>query len=294
MASVGQELLNVPFPEMVEALGMSIARAQHSLDMNSMRVAQMMSGSAWIEENDEGEEVVREGIKVLFGGKQLSLLELGFTPTFYQFVDTLIEVKLSISMKSETSESRSSTQMQSHASVRARVNPFSMSASASASLSVSTVSAAYAARNAYSAEGASLIRTKLVPLPPPAILQDRIRALLEQSKDSELEISPGMLELLLPSGAGGQTVTGAGRAADPAATITAATSSKPAVAEVTVSSDGKSVEVKAVAAGVTTISVSGRRAAAPAGGAGGGGSGGGGGNGATGTTLRGEFKVVVR
>ena len=48
------------------------------------------------------------------------------------------------------------------------------------------MSASYAAKNSYSAEGASLIRTKLVPIPPPAILEQRIKKLMEERQAAEV------------------------------------------------------------------------------------------------------------
>ena len=51
--------------------------------------------------------------------------------------------------------------------------------------SVSSVSASYASKYSYSAEGSSLIRTKLVPVPSPAILEERIRNLVEKRKEEE-------------------------------------------------------------------------------------------------------------
>lgn len=210
MASVGQELLNVPFPEMIESMGMAIARAQHALDMNSVRMAQIMSGGDWLDEDEEGNEILRPGMKVSFGGRMLSLLELGFTPTFYQFVDTIIEVKISVSMKSETAESRSSTNVNSEA--RGRVGWGKVSAS----MSISTVSASFSARNSFSAEGASLIRTKLVPLPPPAVLTDRVKALMEDAKRKEMTLEPVVLELTF-----GKKGTGTVTSSDDLAPITA-------------------------------------------------------------------------
>jgi len=44
----------------------------------------------------------------------------------------------------------------------------------------SQVDATYSAKYSYSAEGSSLLRTKLVPLPPPPILEERIRRLLDE------------------------------------------------------------------------------------------------------------------
>lgn len=201
MPNIGQELLNVPFPEMVEQLGMSIAKAQFSLDMNSVKIAQIMSGSDWIDTGPDGKPVHQAGMKVNFGGRQLSLLELGFTPTFYQFVDTIIEVKISVSMTSSTEEKHSNTDVDMSSKVKAGWG------SVSANMHIATVSASYAARTGYSAEGASLIRTKLVPLPPPAVLQERIRNLMEEQKRKEIAFDPGVLSFALGAESTAKTVT---------------------------------------------------------------------------------------
>jgi hypothetical protein len=178
--AVGLELLAVPFPEMVEKLALAIAQAQLALDTTSFRLAQMMSGEDYDEEfvNEKGEAATRtvKGKKVSFAGQQYSLLELGFTPTFYQFTETVIEVKISISITS--SSEHTSTSSSFRASTKGSVGFFS----AKASVSASSVSASYASKYQYSAEGSSLIRTKLVPVPPPAILEERIQRLLEAKK----------------------------------------------------------------------------------------------------------------
>ena len=169
--AIGQELLNVPFPEMVRNMGLAIAEAQHALDMVSMRIAQFMAGYQETYD-DEGNPQIEER-RIQFGTGTYSLLELGFTPTFYQFVDTLIEVKISISISSESSYQH-------------RQSSFSLAvpgglalAFGGGSIRASTVSASYANKYQYSADGSSLLRTKLVPLPPPAILEERIRQLID-------------------------------------------------------------------------------------------------------------------
>lgn len=173
--SVGQDLLNVPFPEMIKSMGLGIAEAQYELDLTSLKIARLMAGYA-PESEEEGEAVSTERTNLVDLGdgnsEGYSLLELGFTPTFYQFVDTLIEVKMSISMASQTETSRSSTQV--NASVSGKVGFLS----ASAKMQVSTVSASFSSKYQYSAEGSSLMRTKLVTVPPPAILEERIRAMI--------------------------------------------------------------------------------------------------------------------
>ncbi|WVM90436.1 hypothetical protein UMZ34_09950 [Halopseudomonas pachastrellae] len=42
--------------------------------------------------------------------------------------------------------------------------------------------ASYASKYSYSAEGSSLLRTKLSPVPPPPILEERIRAMMEEAE----------------------------------------------------------------------------------------------------------------
>lgn len=176
MANVGQDLLQVPFPEMVKAMATGIAEAQLALDMTSLKIAKFMSGVP--EDPEEKDENKKKANLVKFGEEHFSLLELGFTPTFYQFVDTIIEIKMSISMSQEESKATSSFDMNSEAGFHAGVG--FMSAHGGASLRVSTVSASFASKYQYSAEGSSLMRTKLVPVPPPAILEKRIRLMLEK------------------------------------------------------------------------------------------------------------------
>lgn len=176
--TVGQELLAVPFPEMVRNLGVGMAEAQFQLDIVSLRIARMMAGYDVHEDDEEGggarggtEE--RKYLVEFNDGSKYSLLELGFTPTFYQFVDTVIELKMSISMTRTTEVRRSSTRV----SAKGKLGFFSAQAS------VAAVSASYASKYQYSAEGSSVLRTKLVPIPPPVILEERIRAMIEAQEE---------------------------------------------------------------------------------------------------------------
>lgn len=172
--TVGQELLSVPFPQMVRNLGVGIAEAQFQLDLVSLKIARMMAGYEVPEEDEEGGAPAPAGDERKYlvefnDGSQYSLLELGFTPTFYQFVDTVIELKMSISMNSSVETTRSST----HVSAKASLGFFSAKAN------VSCVSASFASKYQYSAESSSIMRTKLVPIPPPTILEERIRKMIE-------------------------------------------------------------------------------------------------------------------
>lgn len=151
--SVGQDLLDVPFPEMVLKLASAIAEGQYKLDTVSCKIAKLMGdvnkSPVYLpnlladDEDDEDEEKV---IKT-------SLIGAGFQPTFYQFTDTVIEVKMAITMKKSTEAS---------VSVSASGGFFCCSAS---------VNASYSSKYSYSAEGSSLLRTKITPVPPNTFMQ---------------------------------------------------------------------------------------------------------------------------
>jgi len=124
---------------------------------------------------------------------RVSMLELGFTPTFYQFVDTIIEVKIAISMsrtreqtttRTATREDKASNSRRSGGGILGSIFGGKRSRGNNSSVSTNQVDASYSSKYSYSAEGASLLRTKLTPIPPPAILEERIRDIMEfeQSK----------------------------------------------------------------------------------------------------------------
>ncbi|NLE97820.1 MAG: hypothetical protein GX596_07500 [Propionibacterium sp.] len=184
--SVSTEMTNTPFPEMVRLLGTGIAEAQYELDLVSLKIARMMAGYMPDPEPEPGEPEPtlpstpeRTMLVKLGDGNEYSLLELGFVPTFYQFVDTLIELKLSISVSRESNYN--TTSFNANTNVKGKLGFFS----ASASMSVSAVSASFSSKYQYSSEGSSLMRTKLVPVPAPAILEERIRAMIAASVAEE-------------------------------------------------------------------------------------------------------------
>ena len=77
-ASIGQQLLDVPFPEMIKAMGLSIAEAQYEMDRVGMRLAQMMSGKYQVEvpDKDDPDKInieERESF-VMFDGEKRSML----------------------------------------------------------------------------------------------------------------------------------------------------------------------------------------------------------------------------
>jgi hypothetical protein len=185
--SIGQELLNVPMGEMIRDMALAIAEAQIALDASSLRVAEMMSGKMYPIKDDGSpdESAPVRDTTVTFGyayeggvrvPTKMSMLELGFTPTFYQFVDTIIEVKIAIKITRDTEmKTNWSSRQETRKNVSCSEN----------TVKTTQVDGSYASKYGYSAEGASLLRTKLVPVPPPAILEERIRGLLETEKRRE-------------------------------------------------------------------------------------------------------------
>ena len=194
--SIGQELLDVPFPEMIFKMAKAIAQGQTRLDKSSLDTAKMLA-KAKVNVIPEIFEIVESvpiadaasgplpagavgnTIKVSsVAGKEVSmtLMQAGLLPTFYQFTESLIEVKISISHRSSSSsefEVGASTEVSTEAEAHGGLFGFG------ASGSVSTTFAAHvnyksASTYSYSAEGSSLLRTTLKPVPPPARLVPRI------------------------------------------------------------------------------------------------------------------------
>lgn len=115
--------------------------------------------------------------------RRISMLECGFTPTFYQFVDTIIEVKISIRY---TQEGNTSTAVNNNLrSSAARIGFGFGRIKYGRSVQTSQVNASYAQKYSYSAEGSSLLRTKLVPIPAPAVLEQRIQRMMEEEFNNE-------------------------------------------------------------------------------------------------------------
>jgi hypothetical protein len=162
MVDVGQELLNVPFAEMVEKLALAIAKGQTQLDMNSTEVAKFMAE----------QEIELPGIKPDDAKQKFPIIALGFFPGFYQFQEAIIEVKMAITMAT-------STEAKVEAGAKVGWGPFAAS-----------VNASYSSKYDYKNEGSSLLRVRMVPVPPPTILQDYMDAVIEARKPKTQTSSP--------------------------------------------------------------------------------------------------------
>ena len=184
--SIGQELLDVPFPEMVFKLANAIAQGQRRLDKASLETARALA-KAKVKVIPELYEVVEFAPEKIVGGVPVTgikvtashadpvdytLLQAGLMPTFYQFTESIIEVKISISYRSSTTsefEFGASLEVSTEASADYLFASGSVSSTFTSSVNFKT-SSTYS----YSAEGSSLLRTTLRPVPPPARLIPRI------------------------------------------------------------------------------------------------------------------------
>lgn len=157
MTSVGQELLNVPFGDMIFSMGQAIAKSQTLLDQNAINTTKYLASTTInlpdiASLKDDGS----------YGGAdtKFALIALGFYPPFYQFTNSTIQVKMAISMAT-------SSDFTIGGSASAGIGPFS-----------ATISASYTNKYSFSETGSSLLTTTLSPVPPPMGLQKYIDALI--------------------------------------------------------------------------------------------------------------------
>ncbi|MBR1930514.1 MAG: hypothetical protein IJ833_03430 [Lachnospiraceae bacterium] len=161
--SVGQELLNVPFSEMVYQMANSIAEAQKKLDENSVEILREM-GDVKKAPVSLPSLILDKNGKLVEHDIETSMIGAGFQPTFYQFAETIIEVKMAITVNSEfTSEQEQKGKKLTYARTGKGYRVCS-----------TPINATYSSKYNYTQEGASTLRTRLVPVPPNTIVQRQI------------------------------------------------------------------------------------------------------------------------
>lgn len=178
--AIGQDLLDLPFAEVVRNLAFAIAEGQLELDRSSIEtlrflleneveiipeIAEILEpAEREVEVGPNGETVTITGTSISASGAEpvtLNLLQSGILPTFYQFTEAEIEVKLSISMKRTETEESEGTRL------GLRATPFGALAFGS------PVNYRTANTYSYSADGASVLRATMRPVPPPPRLTPR-------------------------------------------------------------------------------------------------------------------------
>ena len=162
MASVGQELLDVPLPDMVAKLAFGIAQAQRALDDNSLNTAIELAKTKidvvpLITETiaNDGSVTIAEADPI-----KMSLIQVGLFPTFYQFAEASIEVEMDI-------KTTTSTETNVKVNVEAKVGFACWSASVKAEVS-------HNRKFQKEVHGTAKLITRMVPVPPPPRLFPQI------------------------------------------------------------------------------------------------------------------------
>lgn len=172
-AKIGKSLTDAPIGAMILGIAQGIADAQQALDMAMLRTAILMTGELVDADGNKTTSLIK------FDGQEVSLLELGFTPTFYQFTETSIEVKIALSMSTADASQKATFESTAKADAEGGMRGL-FSVGATVTANVSAVGAMYSSKYSYSAEGSSAVRTKVVPVPPPALLEQRLRRSLDK------------------------------------------------------------------------------------------------------------------
>ncbi len=175
-ATVGADLLAVPFPKMVLSLAEAIAKGQTALDKASLNTLKVLAKTNfdYIPEITEvltpttisagGTTVTGVDVELVAPrALRMSMLQAGIVPSFYQFTESVIEVKMAISSKVES-------QSEFEFGIETEASAGFLFASGSVSSHVN-----FRTQNtfSYSVEGSSLLRTTLKPTPPPQRMMPR-------------------------------------------------------------------------------------------------------------------------
>jgi hypothetical protein len=155
MASVGHELLNVPLPEMVMKLGLGVAEAQRALDENSVETAKLLADTTVPLVLSITQTIAVDGTVSYINQDpvNVSLLQIGLMPTFYQFAEATIEVTMDI-------KTTSSRETNIKVSAKAKVGFAMFSASVNTDVS-------HNRKFGKEVRGTSRLVTRMVPVPPP-------------------------------------------------------------------------------------------------------------------------------
>lgn len=166
---VGSKLLEAPIPLLIESLGKSIAKAQFELDATGVRIGALLGETRIDLKDAEGKDIQR------------SLLEMGFTPTFYHFQETEIEVRMTISM-----------QVEEEFGIQGEGNLGSQEGAAN-QLPVAfgaTLNVDYHTRFGFDSEGSSRVSTRMVARPAPTEFLNSLRAHAAGSSGSPSSPTP--------------------------------------------------------------------------------------------------------
>ncbi|MCL2549620.1 MAG: hypothetical protein FWE78_01580 [Methanimicrococcus sp.] len=207
--NVGQKLLDVPFPEMIYNMASAIAKSQLKLDMASIEILRQMGDKKnypvylpRIKLDSAGDLVADEDDDMV-----TSMIGAGFQPTFYQFVETMIEVQMAVSFVNEGEEPiiQQSNLTETTTTTTTSLLPFlryplirklPVFRSTQISTRVTPIDASYTNKYSFAQEGSSTIKTRLMPMPPNPFIQ-RLLDMKAQAMQQQFELDLRNIELAL-------------------------------------------------------------------------------------------------
>jgi hypothetical protein len=191
--NVGAELASVPFGRMIFDMASAIARSQTALDLASINLVQVLANTKFDYVPDVVETLTPQTrqVQVMVSGQSvgltdadnnpvtvtgvhvdcdvsptfpMTLLQAGVNPTFYQFTNSTIVVKMSVTSTTESSDSLSVT-----VDSQSQSRDFFFSSGTV----TSHVNASFSNKFSYSVEGSSSLSTTLACVPPPKNMMPR-------------------------------------------------------------------------------------------------------------------------
>ncbi len=189
--NVGAELASVPFGKMIYDMASAIARSQSALDQSSIALVKVLAATHfdYIPDVIETLTPAPRQVQIIVDGAQqgltdasgnpvmvtgvhvdtdvappfpLTLLQAGVNPTFYQFTNSTILIKMSVTSTTDSSFAVTTDVTQS--------GPEFWFGGGSVS---THVNASYSAKFSYSVEGSSSLQTTLACVPPPKNVMPR-------------------------------------------------------------------------------------------------------------------------
>lgn len=133
-----------PLPQMIQSLSQGIADAQDALTRKAIESLVLLADAS-------------NGVQLPGDDRRRSLLELGFTPSFLHITETTIRVRVAFTQTE-------SSGYEVGGSVGATYGIFS-----------ATVNASYSAKYSFETQASSEITTRIVSVPPPLILTERLQ-----------------------------------------------------------------------------------------------------------------------
>ncbi len=197
---VGNALTSVRLDTMILNLAKGIAWGQYDLDKAGVEILKMMGVPGTVSIGDE----------------KLSMLEAGFIPSFYHFVDTILELKMEVKIREEEKSHANAkktlgAKIETEAGIETETKgkggfgPIGVEASVKTSFKVKasaayskTMDTGHSQQFSQELNASSLMRTKLVPKPAPELLVERIKILLEKLRREAEEEAKADKEDLSP------------------------------------------------------------------------------------------------